>query len=670
MSILVVSGCANQQKPIAVNTKPVEVEQTPELILNNAEAAIQRAELEWQANGNIQQRNALLLQAAQDYQSVNECARSNIIIANIEPFLELPFQAQYATLIKAECAILLHYSSGADDKLIQPSIDTMITWLGKISDSRFTNRKEVLIAHLAALHERWDLASTVMAGQLEADSPLNTQVHQNLWRWYLKASKSTQQSLGDSNTVLSGYRALSQIIEDVNLSDADRQQSLRFWLSQNAEHPLALELPQGVANYLNQNIQALEKIAVLLPLSGRVEAQGRAIKEGIMASFFSQLQEIQRSNPSALLPSIDFIDTGSDANTFASDDITQDKLSEYDIIVGPLLREHVAAVNTFELPESMIVYLNRLETPSFQVSESQSDTPTLDSTAPTSTALTSTELTSTELTSTALTSTAPTKAEVFFALAPEDEAKQLANLMMERGVSTPILISNQSALSQRMVDSFNEQWLALNAERNIERPKLVNFTDNKSLRVGITAALDVLQSQRRIRQISNLSSDVVHSVTRNRRDVDAFVVFARPQELELLNPIIESSISLFSERTIPVFASSYSYQHKLNKNTIRDLRNVVFVDMPFLMPTQRESQLATDIDKLWNEPPSSFLRLFAFGFDAFQFSSQIQQLAFFSHTALDGMSGTLTVNADFQVERQLPNATISESSIIEATKAN
>jgi outer membrane PBP1 activator LpoA protein len=256
---------------------------------------------------------------------------------------------------------------------------------------------------------------------------------------------------------------------------------------------------------------------------------------------------------------------------------------------------------------------------------------------------------------------------VYFALAPEDEATQLANLMKKEGIRTPIIISNGSAVSRRMIEAFIAHWTALNGLDEIKRPKVVTFSDNKGLRIGITAALDVLQSQKRISQMSNLTTETVHSVTRNRRDVDAFVVFALPQQVELLNPIIEASISLFTERTIPVFATSYSYQHQLNKNSIRDLRNLVFVDMPFLMPTQRDSQLASQVDNLWNNPPSTFLRLFAFGYDAFQFSEKMQQLAYFSHTDLNGLSGKLSVNDKRQVTRDLPSAVIENDSINQAT---
>ena len=659
---VLLSGCATPPKQKVSAPKAVEETLVDVPELSTAESAIQQAEQDWARNRDIDSRNAFLLQAAQDYQASQECGKANIIIANIEPSIEEPFQQQSATLLKSECALLKHYSSGQSKELIQPSIDTMVSWLSNINDNRFSNRKEVLIAHLAALHERWELAANVMAGQLSADSPLNDKAAQNLWDWYLKADTKTRQQLNNQNSVLAGYGQLASIVENPALSDKDRQQSITFWLNQNPNHPLAISVPQGVADYLEQNITSVNKIAVLLPLTGRVQAQGNAIKEGIMSAFFAQLREKQEDNPGIELPQIDFFDTGSFPEQFTSEEINQENLLTYDIVIGPLLREHVATVDSFDLPNSMMVLLNRLDT-SGQI-EPGNSLDTLGQIEPVGRPDTLDQIEPGNSQS----------AKVFFALAPEDEAKQLANLMKERGVTTPIIINNNTSISQRMVAAFNEQWLALNGveqrPEDLRQPKEVTFTDNKSLRIGITDALDVLQSQRRISQVSGLTSEVVHSVTRNRRDVDAFVVFAQPEELELMNPIIEASISLFSERTIPVFASSYSYQHRLNKNSIRDLRNVVFVDMPFLMPEERVSKIAVEVDELWNNPPSSFLRLFAFGYDAFQFSTQMQQLAFFSHTELQGKSGRLTVNSSEQVVRELPSAVVSENQIRSEVSTN
>jgi outer membrane PBP1 activator LpoA protein len=633
LSVFILSSCATKVEKVV--TAPITKVEKPskELVLSNAELSLQRAEEQWQRNGDINQRNQLLLEAAQDFQTGEQCVRSDIIVANIEPFLTKPFQKQYATLLKAECSLIQHYASGSSVELLKTPIDTMISWLSTINEPAFTNRKEVLIAHVAALHQRWDLASSVLAQQLNADSPLNNAPEHNLWEWFLKSSKQNKQTLANQNGLMQAYYSLANIIEDEALNDVSRQQAISFWQERHPSHPLSVELPIDIRRYMEQSITKVEKIAVLLPLSGRVQAQGDAIKQGIMSAFFYRLQDIQQNNPGAPIPQLTFIDTGSDSTRFKSDEINAESLGQYDVIIGPLLRDHVNMIKDLRLPESMFVYLNRTN---------NQDRGEMEETG---------------------------VAKVYFALAPEDEAIQLANLMHSKQVETPILISNDSSISRRMIDAFNQQWLALNSVGTDDPfaatrlPKIVTFTDNKSLRIGITDALDVLQSQQRISQMSRLSSEVVHSVTRNRRDVDAFVVFAQPQEVELLNPIIEASISLFTEDTLPVFATSYSYQHQLNKNSIRDLRNLVFVDMPFLMPEQRRQALAKEVDSIWNNPPSTFLRLFAFGFDAFQFSEQMQQLAFFSHTELSGMSGKLSVNADREVVRQLPSALIAEEDI-------
>lgn len=697
--LLFLSSCATQTKTAVHDSIDKTAKPVKEVVLSNAEKALQKAEIDWLQNRDIEQRNGLLLAAAQDFQTGGECRRSDIIIATLEPFLENPIQQQYSLLLKAECALIQHYASGLSAELIQTPIDTIISWLTPIIANQFIARKEVLIAHLAALHERWDLAANVLSRQLDADSPLNGDNSSNgqrslsadgvnadslssaapeqiLWEWFLKSSKSTQNTMGQNNAFMRAYLSLATILEDENLADTSRQQAIIFWQKQNPTHPLSINLPSGVKRYLAQTLKEVRNIAVLLPLSGRVEAQGNAIKQGIMSAYFAKLEDINNNNPGETIPNIRFLDTGSDTGGFISNEITPEGLMQYDIVIGPLLREHVSLVKDFNLPDSMLVYLNRIARATSNIDSKDNTLPSLlqdefvETTNNNSGASSAEQVAmqaNVEFASLGTLNsshhTDSTSAKVYFALAPEDEAMQLANLMKKQGIRTPIIISNGSSLSRRMIDTFNEQWIALNTLDAIKPPKIVTFSDNKSLRVGITAALDVLQSQRRINQLSNLTSDTVYSVTRNRRDVDAFVVFALPQQVELLNPIIEASISLFTQRTIPVFATSYSYQHQLNKNSIRDLRSLVFIDMPFLMPIQRNSPLAQQVDNLWNKPPSSFLRLFAFGYDAFQFSEQMQQLAYFSHTELKGLSGKLTVNEQRQVIRNLPSAIIQDDSI-------
>jgi outer membrane PBP1 activator LpoA protein len=680
-TLLFLASCANQTK--TVDQKSVEQKTKPykQVVLNNAEKALQKAQIEWLKNRNINQRNDLLLSAAQDFQTGGECIRADIILLNIDPFLENPAQQQYSSLLKAECALIQHYASGLSVELIKTPISTMIAWLTPITKNQFLARKEVVIAHLAALDQRWNFAAKVLSEQLTADSPLNQAQEQILWQWFLKSSKSTQSTLGKNNLFMRPYLSLANILEDENLTDSSRQQAIVFWRQQNASHPLSINLPTGVKGYVAQSLREVRNIAVLLPLTGRVKVQGDAIKQGIMTAYFAKLENSNNNNPGQVIPNIQFLDTGSDNDRFVSNEITLEGLMKYDIVIGPLLREHVSLVKDFNLPDSMLIYLNRLSTEPARIESKEAartaigailkdevDSLSSNKLNNLPSALGLEQQAKVENSNQVIgLSSESTSAKVYFALAPEDEATQLANLMKKQGIKGPIIISNGSAVSRRMIETFIAQWIALNGNDEIRLPKVVTFSDNKELRIGITAALDVLQSQRRISQMSNLTTETVHSVTRNRRDVDAFVVFALPQQVELLNPIIEASISLFTERTIPVFATSYSYQHQLNKNSIRDLRNLVFVDMPFLMPAQRSSALAQQVDSLWNGPPSKFLRLFAFGYDAFQFSEKMQQLVYFNHTNLNGLSGKLSVNDKSQVTRGLPSAVIDNDSINQAT---
>lgn len=249
-----------------------------------------------------------------------------------------------------------------------------------------------------------------------------------------------------------------------------------------------------------------------------------------------------------------------------------------------------------------------------------------------------------------------------FSLAPEQEAQQVVALLRSRNIANPILIEDGSATSQRMKAAFVEAWDASSPVQQMKARPLqhIQYTDNKSMRIGITSALDVLQSENRIKQLSNLHADTVHSVTRNRRDVDAFVIFARPNDLELINPIIESSISLFTGEHIPVFATSYGYDHKQSKNSQRDLRNLIFVDMPWLLPSRRSEALSMTVDTLFNQPPSAFLRLFAFGHDAIAVVDNLAQLTTFEHLSVKGLTGNLSVNESQQLTRELSWLSINE----------
>ena len=134
------------------------------------------------------------------------------------------------------------------------------------------------------------------------------------------------------------------------------------------------------------------------------------------------------------------------------------------------------------------------------------------------------------------------------------------------------------------------------------------------------------KGKQRIKQIEALSDVEVFGVERNRRDIDAIVLFANPEQAKLLNPIIEASLSPFARRSLSVFASSRSYSLDLNSNSLRDLRNLTFTDMPWMLPDHRWQDLANQTIQLWPEKQDTLLRLFAMGFDVYSLLPNLRRL--------------------------------------------
>ncbi|MGB3726273.1 MAG: penicillin-binding protein activator [Glaciecola sp.] len=565
--------------------------------------------------GNVEARNFALVNLADSHYLNNNCSKANIILAHINDSIVNDQTQAIADLIKSEC-LLLASNIATDDK-----VSLLNTWLTHAStglNTAMQQRYWVAKSSFFVLQQQYANAlTTLMQANSSAEYLLDPVYGNNIWQWFSLSTPNERSSLTSRFPVLRDHAALLQIIEDSSLNDKLRQKNLQQWLTQYADAPIALNVPSQISQYLLLNSQQQQRTAVLLPLSGRLTSQGNAIKQGVLTAYLDRL-ELQSNQQ---VPSLTFIDTGSLSQL--SSDVNAGTLSEFDMIIGPLLKSHVEQLASFDLNKAKKVLLNNID-----------ETQAFDNNLYT-----------------------------YYALSPEQEAVQLANVIYSRNVTNPVLINDSSAMGKRLSEAFSEQWSRLHpAGANTSKPNNLTeiaYTNNKSMRIGITSALDVLQSQRRIQQLSNLSSERVYSVTRNRRDVDAFIVFAKPEDLELINPIIESSISLFTEQQVPVFASSYSYNHKQNKNTQRDLKNLVFIDMPWLLPEGRQSALSAQINTLFNQPPSAFLRLFAFGYDALALSENMAQLSTFKHMHIKGLSGTLQISDDKTLLRELSSISIT-----------
>lgn len=60
------------------------------------------------------------------------------------------------------------------------------------------------------------------------------------------------------------------------------KEKVNQWLSMNPYHPANAYLPEQLDNIMNMKAPQLNKVALLLPLSGRFSAQGQAVRDGFM----------------------------------------------------------------------------------------------------------------------------------------------------------------------------------------------------------------------------------------------------------------------------------------------------------------------------------------------------------------------------------------------------
>ena len=358
-----------------------------------------------------------------------------------------------------------------------------------------------------------------------------------------------------------------------------------------------------------------------MPLSGKNQNQGLAVKEGILAAYFNEQERQSRAIAPQNMPELVFIDSN------GSDLLFAEQFIGLDFIIGPLLKDNIAKFSPY------------IDAPTLALNYIEHDANVLPN-EPTT-----------------------LSNQYFFALSPEDEAIQMARHLQELGLQKPLLIQSESSTAARMSNAFISEWQAL----GMHQVETATFNTNKNMRNGIATLLNVADSKKRIKQIESLVVKEVHSFERNRRDADAVVIFANASQTELINPIIESSISPFAD-ILPVFASSRSYSTKKNMNSMRDLRNLRFMDMPWMLPDHDYPTLKATYNSLWPKHQDNNLRLFAMGYDAFNLIAHLRPLQQLPQYRFTGLTGDIYMDEQQQLRRILPWGQIKDDKVVKITR--
>ncbi|MBN7821090.1 penicillin-binding protein activator [Bowmanella yangjiangensis] len=580
IAITVLCACSSAPKVHQRETPQVKSDEKQIPVALTAQQYLQQARI-----SPLVKQKRLLLDAATAFMQEGDCNSSLKLLKPLLPRLEEFEQQDQAHLLQARClANLGHW------QLAEQSLQAVSQHL------QLLPKRLALSAEIAQQQGDTLTAANNLAELSTLQPDKQSELQEKIWHLVQQTPDKAISSPGSFQGPLSPWLQLARIAR-TNSGEALSSQLLEWQTRHN------LPLPADLQPLLQSPSVQPQRIAVILPLSGRLANQGEALKEGILAAYFADQSEHKAQ--------VSFVDTLSlNEQTLANMD------QQFDFVIGPLLKENLDTLLP-QLPDNLpVLALNRPDQPVKQASR------------------------------------------YFYSLAPEDEAEQLAELLSQKGYKSPLVVNADRAVFQRMASSFTEKWQSTGRPA----PKQVSFTDNKSMRNAMEGLLDVSHSKQRIKQVERLAKEEVHTFARNRRDVDAIVIFANAAQTELLNPIIESSISPFAEM-VPVYASSRSFSQELGGNSLRDLRHMTFVDMPWMLPGG-DSVLKELNKQLWPQRNDGQNRLFAMGYDAYRLLPTLVHMAQVPQMTIQGLTGTLRMDEHHQLRRSLPLGKVEQEKVV------
>jgi outer membrane PBP1 activator LpoA protein len=603
-------------------------------VAKDSDYYLSQAKQNFENNNDVYQRNDSLIQAAETLQTEQKCTKSIRLLKVLQPELQDKRHNIHSRIILAECYLIL-----SDETF--DSVQAILENLADTDTNGYQSRIAALKAQLEVNKKQWLKAAIALQGtDIETLEKTNT-----IWEWLKKLNLDELEMARLSEAALQPWLQLAIIVKRFALEPELFKQQLVNWQSRHLGHPLVSNLPQEIERSLLQAPIQPKRIAVLLPLTGRLANQGLAIKEGILAAY---LDDLPRSKFTPNNTSMYVQTTNNDVpnNTqqfreirfFDSALKTAEQLNllvaDFDVVLGPLVKEQIIKLTATLPKDKILLALNRVQL--------KPDIPTVNQLVSVS------------------ESNVPAAEHYYFSLAPEDEAQQLALHIQQKQLVRPIIFAADNPTTQRMAEAFIAKW---QETPNAIQPDLTIFTDNKDMRVGVSEMLDVAQSKDRIRQMEILSDVEVFGIERNRRDIDAIVLFANPEQAKLLNPIIEASLSPFARKSLSVFASSRSYSLDLNSNSLRDLRNLTFTDMPWMLPNHSWQSLANQTTQIWPQKQDTLLRLFAMGFDAYNLLPNLRRLKTLPQLVSHGLTGDINVDEEGILHRQLFWAQVAQDRV-------
>lgn len=398
---------------------------------------------------------------------------------------------------------------------------------------------------------------------------------------------------------------LAHALRDNRLDLQATESAVAAWRKRYPGHPAAGAFSAALVEAQAERLRPPQRIAVLLPLSGRLAAVGEAVQRGLLAGYYREAAGAR--------PALRFHDVGEDGRNVIA--VYRDA-QEWgaDLVIGPLTKSALEQLSVWDNYPIPVLALNRRDEAGGSPGLYQ------------------------------------------FGLAPEDDAMAAARLAAGLGYLRVAALVPDSDWGDRVAASFVAGLHAAGG-RTVEiqayRP------EDEDLSQPLRALFDLDASATRHRRIQSVVGRSLEFEPRRRQDMQAVFAAAFPDTARLVIPQVRFHRGL----GLPVIATSHAYSGTPAPDADADMNGMLLVETPWVMDALADPALAESAAALretWAGTAERYPRLAALGLDAYRLAGPVDVLALEPELDMPGASGRLSVDEAGRVRRALQPARIAD----------
>ena len=257
----------------------------------------------------------------------------------------------------------------------------------------------------------------------------------------------------------------------------------------------------------------------------------------------------------------------------------------------------------------------------------------------------------------------------YFALSPEDEARDAARHIHEQGKQSPLLLIPRSTLGDRVANAFAEEWQKLGGGIVLQQ----KFGSVSELRAGVNGGAGIaLNGSPVSASLPQQQSVTIGGLTipapptdaqiNGGGKVDAAYIVATPQEIAFIKPMIAMRNGSQSGATL--YASSRSAQGTAGPDFRLEMDGLQYSEIPMLAGSN-PALMQQALSAVRND--YSLARLYAMGVDAWTLANHFTQMRQVPGFELNGNTGDLTATQDCVINRKLSWLKYQQGQIVPAS---